>query len=79
MSQVNTQRMTVAVDGDFVVFLIGMRINKPCIWHETFRIAEGQYEAVYSGMPAFGLGKVGKLIPASGARQTARGRFGVPV
>ena len=156
MSQVNTQRMTVAVDGDFVVFLIGMRINKPWkvhkwlpvflamprmlkelqkhpesgflgytmgfpvivqywrsfehleayarskdlshwpawvafdkrvggsrgdvgIWHETFRIAEGQYEAVYSGMPAFGLGKVGKLIPASGARQTARGRFGVPV
>ena len=42
-------------------------------------IAEAQYEAVYSGMPAFGLGKVGKLMPASGARQTARGRFGVPV
>ena len=23
------QRMTAEVDGDFVVFLIGMRINKP--------------------------------------------------
>jgi len=45
------------------------------IWHETYRIAPGEYEAVYSGMPAFGLGKVGKLVAASGHRESARGRM----
>ena len=29
MSNVIPQRMTAKIDGDFVVFLIGMRINKP--------------------------------------------------
>src|SRR5215510_7369331 len=33
------------------------------IWHETYRIAAGQYEAIYSGMPPHGLGKVATLIP----------------
>jgi len=44
------------------------------IWHETYKVAAGQYEAVYSGMPPFGLGKVGRLVSASGKRETARGR-----
>ena len=146
------ERMTAEVDGDFVVFLIGTRINKPwkirswwpviramrsmlkeldanpdlgClgytfgwpvivqywrsfdhleryaksrdhlhlpawqqfnkivsqardivgIWHETYGIRAGSYETVYSGMPSFGLGKVGRLVPASGARETARQRM----
>lgn len=153
MADVNPKRMTVEVDGNFVVFLIGMRINKPWkvhkwlpvflamprmlkelsqhpesgflgytmglpsitqywrsfedleayarshdgqhwpawvafnrrvggsrgdvgIWHETYKVAAGQYEAVYSGMPPMGLGKVGRLVPASGARESARGRIG---
>jgi len=46
------------------------------IWHETYKVAAGQYEAVYSGMPPFGLGKVGELVPTSGRRETARGRIG---
>jgi hypothetical protein len=156
MTEVHAGRMAVDIDGDFVVFLIGMRINKPWkihqwlpvflamprmlkelqkrpetgflgytmgfpaivqywrsfdqleayarsrdlahwpawvafnkriagargdvgIWHETYRVAAGQYEAVYSGMPAFGLGKIGRLVPATGARETARGRIGAPV
>ena len=29
MSHVIPQRMTARIDGDFVVFLIGMRVNKP--------------------------------------------------
>jgi hypothetical protein len=146
------QRMTAEVEGDFVVFLIGTRINRPwriqswwpvvramrsmlkeldanpdlgClghtfgwpvivqywrsfdhleryaksrdhlhlpawqrfnkivsqsrdivgIWHETFGVRAGSYETVYSGMPPFGLGKVGRLVPASGARETARQRI----
>ena len=146
------ERMTAEVDGDFVVFLIGTRINKPwkilswwpviramrsmlkeldanpdlgClgysfgwpvivqywrsfdhleryaksrdhlhlpawhrfnkivsqgrdivgIWHETYGIRAGSYETVYSGMPPYGLGKTGRLVPASGPRETARQRM----
>jgi len=152
MADVHTQRMTAEIDGEFVVFLIGARINKPwkihkwlpvalamprmikelsanpasgflgCqqflgvivqywrsfehleryarerdaahwpawvafnkkvgvasgdvgIWHETYRIAPGQYEAIYGAMPAFGLGKVGRLVPIAGARESARQRI----
>ena len=39
------------------------------IWHETYVIAPGQYETVYSGMPAYGLGKAGHLLPATGNRE----------
>lgn len=46
------------------------------IWHESYRIAPGQYEAIYGSMPAFGLGQVGRLVPASGRRDTTRGRIG---
>jgi hypothetical protein len=152
MTQIHRQKMMAEIDGEFVVFLIGMRINRPWkvhkwwpvfwamprmlkelrahpesgflghtfgwpvivqywrsfdhleayarskdgahwpawvdfvqrirhgsgdvgIWHETYRVAPGQYEAVYSGMPAVGLGKVGRLTPATGPRDGARGRM----
>jgi hypothetical protein len=152
MANVNKERMTVELDGEFVVFLIGMRINKPWkihkwlpvflampkmikelqgrpdsgflghsmglpvivqywrsfdqleayarsrdsihwpawtnfykkigkssgdvgIWHETYRVAPGNYEAIYSGMPTFGLGKVGKLLPVKEHRENARERI----
>ena len=152
MARVIPSRMTAEMEGDFVVFLIGMRINKPWkihkwlpvflamprmlkeleahpesgflghipsfgvivqylrsfdhleayarskdkkhwpawmdfnkrigdsrgdvgIWHETYQARSGEYETVYSGMPPFGLGKVGKLISASGRRESARERF----
>ena len=154
MKKVIDKRMTAEVDGEFVVFLIGMRINKPWkvhkwlpvflampkmlkelethpesgflghnglsrviiqywrsfehleayarskemshgpawvdfnrrvgnsrgdvgIWHETYVVKPGNYEAVYSGMPPYGLGKVGKLVPASGNRDGARSRMKV--
>jgi hypothetical protein len=152
MAMGQTRRMAADLEGDFVVFLIGMRINKPwkvrqwwpvframrpmlreldahpeagCLgytvgfpvivqywrsfeqleayarssdhqhwpawvafntrtgrsrgdvglWHETYRVRAGEYEAIYSGMPAFGLGKAGALVPASGRRESARGRL----
>jgi hypothetical protein len=147
--------MTVEIEGDFVVFLIGMRINKPLkvhqwlpvflampkmlkelerhpesgflgarqgltfmaqywrsfehleayardprqshwpawvafnkrvgrsrgdvgIWHETFRVAAGGYEAVYSGMPAEGLAGLGRLVPVASGRESARERLATP-
>jgi Domain of unknown function (DUF4188) len=45
------------------------------IWHETYLIKPGQYETFYSGMPPTGLGKVGKLVPATGKREAARSRM----
>jgi hypothetical protein len=152
MATVMAERMTAELEGDFVVFLIGMRINKPWkihkwlpvflamphmlnelrakpesgflgsimslgvivqywrsfdalesfarnrdmshwpawvsfnrrvgkargdvgIWHETYLVRAGEYESVYSGMPRFGLGTVGKLIPATGSRNAARSRI----
>lgn len=152
MAGVIDKRMSAEVEGPFVVFLIGMRINKPWkihkwlpvllamprmlkelykrpqsgflghyglgkvmiqywrsfeqleayardhnqehwpawvafnkrvgasrgdvgIWHETYLINPGQYEAIYSGMPPTGLGKIGSLVPASGARERASDRL----
>jgi hypothetical protein len=152
MPHIYKERMTVELDGDFVVFLIGMRINKlwkvhkwlpivramprminelqehpelgflgytmspgvivqywrsfdhletyarsrdhlhlPVwvafnkrvghadgdvgIWHETYLVQAGDYEAIYGGMPAFGLGTVGRLVPINGLRDSARGRL----
>ena len=46
------------------------------IWHETYAVTPGSYENVYANMPAFGLGKAGTLVPASGGRQSAAGRLG---
>lgn len=153
MAKLFPDRVSAEIEGDFVVFLIGMRINKPWkvhkwwpvfsampkmikelqrnpqlgmlghvmgmkvivqywrsfehleayarsaenehlpawkafnqalgrsredvgIWHETYRVRAGEYESVYSGMPAFGLGAAAALVPASGRRETARGRMG---
>ena len=45
------------------------------IWHETYQVRAGQYEAIYSGMPPWGLGKVGTLVSASGRHDSARGRI----
>jgi hypothetical protein len=44
------------------------------IWHETYEINPGGYEVIYSGMPPFGLGKVGPLVPATGGLAAARPR-----
>ena len=46
------------------------------IWHETYVATPGSFENVYVNMPAFGLGKVGTLLPASGNREIAKDRFG---
>jgi len=45
------------------------------IWHETYLVRAGEYETIYSGMPGHGLGLAGRLVPAAGARETARGRL----
>jgi hypothetical protein len=43
------------------------------IWHETYMVKAGQYEAIYGNMPPHGLGKAGRLVPLS-ASSSARER-----
>ena len=155
MAALINQRMAARIDGDFVVFLIGARINKPWkvhkwlpialamrrmlaeldaapreqtgflgyesfgslsvqywrsfdhleryarnpdqqhfpawidfyrrqgkafgdvgIWHETYCVRAGEYEAIYGGMPPTGLGKVGQLVAARSGLKSARQRAG---
>lgn len=46
------------------------------IWHETYIVQAGQYEAIYGNMPIFGLAAATKHIPALGRKETARRRLG---
>jgi Domain of unknown function (DUF4188) len=45
------------------------------IWHETFRVHAGEYEAIYGNMPRVGLGAVGDHAPL-GSTSTAARRIG---
>lgn len=152
---VHPGRFTAHIDGDFVVFMIGMRINKPWkvhrwmpvakamppmirslmtnpaqgmlgvaswfgrttmmvqywrsfedldrfarnpdephlaawrrfnkviaasgdvgIWHETYKVGAGAYEAVYGNMPVFGLASAGDHEPIGRRGQSAARRIG---
>ena len=46
------------------------------IWHETYQVASGQYEAVYNNMPIYGLANATDHLPATGRKETARRRMG---
>jgi hypothetical protein len=44
------------------------------IWHETFLVRDGEYEAVYGNMPAHGLAAAAEVVPIS-ADSSARRRL----
>jgi hypothetical protein len=44
------------------------------IWHETYLVRAGEYEAVYGNMPPHGLARAGRLVPLS-ADSSARHRI----
>jgi len=46
------------------------------VYHETYLVQAGQYEAVYVNMPRFGLAKAVEHVPATGDKTTARRRLG---
>ena len=45
------------------------------IWHETYKVRAGEYEAIYGNMPRVGLGKFGEHRPL-GSTSTAALRSG---
>ena len=51
------------------------RTARTGIWHETYLVRDGEYEAIYGNVPPHGLGKATSLLPvseASSARQRLR-------
>jgi hypothetical protein len=51
------------------------RRGRTGIWHETFLVRAGEYEAVYSDVPEAGLAVAGRAVPMSGG-SSARLRLG---
>jgi Domain of unknown function (DUF4188) len=45
------------------------------IWHETFLVRAGEYEAIYSDVPEAGLAAAGRAVPLTGANRSARQRL----
>jgi hypothetical protein len=50
------------------------RSDRTGIWHETFLVHAGEYEAVYGNMPPVGLAKAGVSVPMA-ASSSARSRM----
>jgi Domain of unknown function (DUF4188) len=53
--------------------------NRTGIWHESYLVRAGEYEAIYANMPPFGLGKAGNLVPlqeSSSARSRIKAALG---
>jgi hypothetical protein len=48
------------------------------IWHETYTIEPGQYEAVYVNMPRFGLTAAAEHVKVAGRLENARSRMARP-
>jgi hypothetical protein len=46
------------------------------IWHETYRVRAGEYEAIYGNMPEVGLAAVGEHLPIASTTATAAKRIG---
>ena len=46
------------------------------IWHETFKVRAGEYEAIYGNMPVFGLAKASASVPTDRKAQSAAARIG---
>ncbi|MFL6178233.1 MAG: DUF4188 domain-containing protein [Actinomycetes bacterium] len=45
------------------------------IWHETFLVSAGNYEAIYQNMPVMGLQTAGRPITVTEAKDSARARL----
>jgi hypothetical protein len=45
------------------------------IWHETYLVPAGQFEAFYGHMPRYGLGNIFEPVPVQGRLNSARGRM----
>ena len=49
------------------------------IWHETYVVEVGGYEAIYGNMPVYGLAAATRHVPVAGPGESARQRRGAGV
>jgi hypothetical protein len=49
--------------------------NAAGIWHETFKVAAGNYEAIYQNTPVMGLQRAGRPLTVTEAKDSARARI----
>lgn len=54
---------------------VGYKDGSVGIWHESYLVEPGHYEAVYGNMPVFGLAAATAHVPAHGRLETARRRL----
>ncbi|HEV2889371.1 MAG TPA: DUF4188 domain-containing protein [Frankiaceae bacterium] len=47
------------------------------IYHETYQVRAGEYEAIYGNMPVFGLAAASAHVPIAKRGQSAAGRLGL--
>lgn len=45
------------------------------VYHETFRVAAGQHESIYSNMPVMGLAAASRSVAVGARKETARDRI----
>ncbi len=45
------------------------------VWHETYQVQPGKFEAIYSNMPEFGLAAATRHISVTAKRESARNRM----
>lgn len=45
------------------------------VYHETYRVAAGQHESIYSNMPVMGLAAAGRSVSVGRTKDTARARL----
>ena len=80
MARINAGRFTHRHSGDLVVFLIGMRINRPWrpdLWLPAF-IAMSRAESMYVSMPTEGLAQAAELVPVGPGSHHAKDRLSKP-
>jgi hypothetical protein len=77
------QLTAYARDPDQTHYPYWVRFNKEIrsngdigIWHETYLVRAGEYEAIYNNMPLHGLAKAAGQRDALGRQQSAAGRLG---
>jgi hypothetical protein len=54
---------------------VGYKTHSVGIWHETFAVEPGHFEAFYGNMPITGLAAATSHVPLNGGRDTARERM----
>ncbi|HWL37843.1 MAG TPA: DUF4188 domain-containing protein [Frankiaceae bacterium] len=48
------------------------------VYHETYLVKDGAYEAIYTNLPPFGLAAASSLVPVARRGESASARLGLP-